>query len=153
MALETGPPLFAIALGDLSAAFDRSDWRVRTGAAVAAMAILLVLAAAVARAIDPTLAPEGKESTPLSAVLLATAACLVTALLLLGVASLRSRSLRWSPLPFWMGALVVPGFVFGGALAAIDERLLEIPLVVFALGWLALGYSMWQSTGPGSTRN
>ncbi len=104
------------------------------------------------RAIDPSLAPEGEEFTPLSGVLLATAACLVIALVLLGVASRKSSRLRWSALPFWMGVLVAPSFVLGGALAEINERLLEIPLVVFAIGWLALGYSMWQSVGQISAR-
>ena len=34
-----------------------------------------------------------------------------------------------------------PSFLAGGALSEIDERLLEIPLVVFAIGWILLGYS------------
>ncbi len=152
MAFELGAPLFAVALIGLYAALNRSDWRAHTGAFVAALAILLALTAAVASAIEPSLAPEGEAFTPLSGVLLATAACLVVALVLLGLASRKSRRLRWSPLPLRMGILVVPGFLLGGALGEINERLLEIPLVVFALGWLALGYSMWQSIGATSIR-
>lgn len=147
-AFEVGPPLFAVALLGLSAALGASDRRARAGAVVAGMAIALMLIGAVARALDPGLAPEGQEFTPLSAVMLATSACLVAALVLLGLASRRSRRLRWSALPFWMGVLVVPGLMLGGALAELDERLLEIPLVAFALGWIAVGHSMWQSTRP-----
>jgi len=105
-----------------------------------------MLVGAVAWAIDPALAPEGEEFAPLSVVLVATALCLLGALVLLGLTSRRSRRLRWSALPFWMGVLCVPALLAGGALSEIDERLLEIPLVPFAIGWILLGYSMWHST-------
>ncbi len=142
---ELGAPLFAVALLGLFAALHGDDRRAVIGGVAAGLAVLLVVIAAIARAIDPTLAPEGEAFTPLSVVLLATAVCLVAALVLLGLASRRSRRLRWSALPFWMGILVVPGLLLGGALAEVNERLLEIPLVLFALAWMPLGYSMWHS--------
>ena len=143
---ELGPPLFAVGLLGLFAALDRGDQRAKAGAGAAGLAIALMLVGAVAWVIDPDLAPEGEEFAPLSVVLLATALCLLSALVLLGLASRRSRRLRWSALPFWMGVLCVPAVLAGGALSEIDERLLEIPLVLFAIGWILLGYSMWHST-------
>jgi hypothetical protein len=37
----------------------------------------------------------------------------------------------------------------GGVLEALSERLLEIPLVVLGLAWIALGYAIW-SHAPGT---
>lgn len=49
----------------------------------------------------------------------------------------------WSALPLAMGLgapiLIVVG---GAALAPINERLLEVPLVLVGLAWMLLGYSM-----------
>ena len=47
-----------------------------------------------------------------------------------------------------MGVFLVPALLAGGALSAIDERLLEIPLVLFAIAWIWLGYAMWRARPP-----
>lgn len=143
VAYELGAPLFAVALLGLFASLDREDRRATSGACAAGLAIALMLLAFVGRLIAPALAPVGEGFAPLSVVQLAAALCLLCALLLLGLASRRSRRLRWSALPFWMGALLVPALLAGGALAEVDDRLLELPLVLFAIGWMLLGYSMW----------
>jgi len=33
--------------------------------------------------------------------------------------------------------------IVGGILESISERLLDIPLVLFASAWIALGYAIW----------
>ena len=52
----------------------------------------------------------------------------------------------WSALPFNLGCLYVLSLPAGGALAAIDERLLEVPLLVVAMGWIALAGRMASET-------
>ena len=69
---------------------------------------------------------------------------LLTGLVLLGIVTRRTRALgdRWSNLPL---ALVVAAPVIaivGGALEEINERLLEVPLVLYGLGWIGLGYAL-----------
>ncbi len=147
LAFQIGVPLFAISLLGLYAVLDRHDRRATAGVIAAGLAISLALAAAAMRVVAPALAPQGEEFTPLSALTLGSALCVVSALVLLGLVSRRSGRLRWRALPFWMGVLLVPGFLAGGALAEIDERLLEVPLVLFAIAWIALGCSMWRSAG------
>lgn len=72
---------------------------------------------------------------------------LLTGMVLLGIVTRRTRALgdRWSALPL---ALVVAAPVIaivGGALEAINERLLEVPLVMYGLGWMGLGYALIRS--------
>ncbi len=65
-------------------------------------------------------------------------------LVLLGSAALQARVFPapWSALPLAMG-LGGPLLVLaGGALALMNERLLEIPIVLVGLAWMLLGYSV-----------
>jgi hypothetical protein len=62
--------------------------------------------------------------------------------LLLGLLTL-GRNGSWpAPLAWCIGLAMVPALVVGGALSAIDERLLELPLVCLGLGWMAVGWAM-----------
>lgn len=45
---------------------------------------------------------------------------------------------RWRA-PLVLGVSIVPLVVVGGLLAIVHERLLEVPLVLLGLGWIALG--------------
>jgi hypothetical protein len=148
VAFGLGPPLFAVGLLGLYAALGRAEAQAKAGAGAAILAIALMCVIAVAAAVEPSLVPSGEEVTVLSAVQMAAALCLLAALVLLGLAGRRARRAPWAAMPLWMGILVVPGLLAGGALSAIDERLLEIPLVLFALAWIALGYSMWRTAAP-----
>ncbi len=148
VAFALGPPLFALALLGLYAALDRADRRAKVGAGAATFALALMFASAVGRAVDPSLAPSGEEFTVLSGVQMAATLCLVGALVLLGLAGRRARDDGATRLSFWMGVLLVPGLLVGGTLSAIDDRLLEIPLVLFGIAWIALGYAMWRTAAP-----
>lgn len=44
-----------------------------------------------------------------------------------------------APLTWWTGVSTVPALLVGGALAEVDERLLEVPLVCIGLAWMAIG--------------
>lgn len=65
-------------------------------------------------------------------------------LILLGSATLQTRIFPspWSALPLAIG-LGGPLLVLaGGGLALINERLLEVPIVLIGLAWMLLGYSV-----------
>lgn len=69
---------------------------------------------------------------------------LLTGLVLLGLVTRRTGTLgeRWSILPL---ALVIAAPVIGivgGVLEEVNERLLEIPLVLYGFGWVGLGYAL-----------
>lgn len=63
---------------------------------------------------------------------------------LLGGAILRARVFPppWSALPLALGLGGPVLILAGGALALLDERLLEIPIVVLGFAWLLLGYAI-----------
>ena len=53
------------------------------------------------------------------------------------------RGLRpWSPLPWRLGWLMIAAIPVGGVLASVDERLLELPLLVVSVAWILLGVRM-----------
>lgn len=69
----------------------------------------------------------------------------LSGLVLLGIATRRTNALpgRWRLLPLMMGICIFPLMAVGGALESINERLLELPLILIALAWIWLGCLMW----------
>ncbi|MCA1703647.1 MAG: hypothetical protein LC808_10475 [Actinobacteria bacterium] len=71
-----------------------------------------------------------------------TALATVLGLVFLGMAAKRTHLFpgRWRSLAFVLGLCIPPGLtVVGGALESVHERLLEVPLVAIAFGWILLG--------------
>ena len=66
-------------------------------------------------------------------------------LLLLGVAVRRAGLLPrpWDLLPLALGALTFPLLAIAGAFGVVNERLLEVPVVIVGAAWVALGYRLW----------
>ncbi|MBD3926294.1 hypothetical protein IEZ26_16835 [Nocardioides cavernae] len=60
--------------------------------------------------------------------------------LLMGQLTLPRSGRAPAPLTFWIGVGTLPALAVGGALAEIDERLLEIPLVCVGLAWMLVGW-------------
>ena len=68
--------------------------------------------------------------------------------LLAGLLTL-ARNGRWPAALAWgIGAAMVPSLVVGGALAEIDERLLEIPLVGLGITWVVVGWATLSNQQP-----
>lgn len=72
---------------------------------------------------------------------------MVTALSTLAVLLYGGHKVKaWSTWPFYLGCLYIVSMPVGGALAGIDERLLEVPLIAVAIGWIALAGRMASDT-------
>lgn len=62
--------------------------------------------------------------------------------LLIGLLMLE-RNRRWpARLAWWIGIAMAPALVVGGVLSAIDESLLEIPIVLLGMAWMTVGWAM-----------
>jgi hypothetical protein len=111
--------------------------RADAGRGVAAFALAAGTVAVVTGIVDPDL-----DGVVPGVAIAGSALGTVAGLLLLGGAARRSDRFppRWRSLPLSMGiATPVLLTVVGGALAAVDERLLEVPLIVLAAAWIGLG--------------
>jgi cytochrome bd-type quinol oxidase subunit 2 len=132
---------FPVALRGLDALLQRREPAPHRAAATAATVALVVGVALVvlfAVVDDP---PDVVTSLAAATMGLAT----VTSLLLLGAACRRSGGLPapWARLPWVMALALLPSMtVVGGVLAAIHERLLELPIVAYGVAWVILGYAM-----------
>jgi len=65
-------------------------------------------------------------------------------LILVGSAALQARIFPspWNALPLAIGLGGPVLILVGGGLALINERLLEVPIVMIGLAWALLGYSV-----------
>jgi hypothetical protein len=148
---EIAPVFLLVGLLGLRARLGDRGGRIATvgGAALGLSALLGIATWLLSIATDDS-QTVGTEEEFMPTLFLAFLA-LLTGLVLLGIATRRTQALgdRWSNLPL---ALVVAAPVIaivGGALEAINERLLEIPLVLYGFGWIGLGYALIRSIrGP-----
>jgi hypothetical protein len=128
LVFELAPPLFGLAVATL--AFDRRNGRrARWALALGCVAVVAGSAAVLSDLVGELWGP---------AIALAMIAVLV-GLILLGMAPKRTPvgSVGWVALAIGLGT--VPALLVGGALSLIDERLLEVPLVLLAGLWIWLG--------------
>jgi hypothetical protein len=144
---ELAPLFFALGL---LALYDRLEGdggkAARLGGALAWSGLALVLAS-----VALYLATGEEQGFPIAVTIPLAALSILAALVLLGIAVRRTGALpgRWRSFPLAMGAGVIPLMLVGGILETLDERLLEIPIVLLGLAWSALGYAIWRHTpGP-----
>ena len=128
LVFELAPLLFGLAVTALAAVDRRHASRARWALALGCVAVVAGSAAALSDLAGELWGP---------AIAVAMIAVLV-GLILLGSAS-RSPigSVEWVALA--IGLVTVPALLVGGALSLIDERLLEVPLVLLAGMWIWLG--------------
>ncbi len=141
---EVAPLLFALGLVGLHARLEgHGGGSGRVGGALAWTSLALALVSAVVY-----LVTTDDEVFPLSATIPLTGLSILASLVLLGIAVRRVGALpgRWRSFPLSMGVAVLPLMVIGAILETLDERLLELPLVVLGLAWVMLGWRMSRSS-------
>ena len=130
--------LFPLGLLGLHARLDGHDGRLRSAGRV--VAVVALVAGAVAAGVF-VFDPDASGVVPGIAIA-GSALGTIVGLVLLGVVARRAGIFPppWHRLPFVMGlATPVLLSVVGGMLSEIDERLLEVPLVLVAAAWIRLG--------------
>lgn len=142
---EIAPVFFLVGLMGLRARLGHEGGRMATAGIVALYlaAALSVITWLLSVATDDSRTTGTSEEEFMPTLFLAFLA-LLTGLTLLGLVTRRTRALgdRWSNLPLALVLAAPVVAVGGGALEAINERLLEVPLVLYGFGWMGLGYAL-----------
>lgn len=130
-AFEVAPLMFALVTLGLTRWLPRSRAR-RVATVLAATAVGACLVAAVSSvSAGHVLGPD-----------LGVGVLAVTAALVVVGLRLRGTGVAVGGLPLLLGVGTIPAVVVGGALSAIDERLLEVPIVVIGLVWVTIGLAL-----------
>ena len=147
---QAAPAFFALALLALHALVrGRPERLERIGASFAYLAAVLAAVTPVAALV----AWDGDMPAVFNGTMAVATLCILAALVTLGVVVRRAGILGrpWSTVPLALGILFVPLLLVGGLLSAVDERLLEIPIVLLGLAWVLLGYAI-AATPPAANR-
>lgn len=155
VAFGLGLALFPFALLGLWWLLGRADTRAgKAGAVLAAVAAVCGVLALLVRAVGGEgVEPSEDEVTLLTPFITGAGAGTVLALLTLGVAVRRTRTLPpgFASLTLAMGLAVVPLLIVGGLLESVSERLIELPIALLGLGWIGLGIALWSAPSqPGA---
>lgn len=144
---EGALPLFAVGLVGLHARLGGRGGRLgKTGLLLAYAALASALVALVGWTLAPAeWVPDEDSVTPLTPFIVLAGLGPFVGLVLLGIATLQARVMPapWSALPLVMGVGAVPLMMVGGVLELINERLFELPIVLFGFAWVLVGYSVW----------
>lgn len=128
-AFEVAPLMFALVTLGLARRVPPAR---RSGVVLAMTAVLGCVVAAVASiAAGDVLGPD----------LLMGVVTMTAALVIVGSALRRSGAAHGG-VALLLGVATIPAMLVGGAISAIDERLLEVPVVAIGLVWIALGLAL-----------
>lgn len=135
--------LFPVALVGLFATLGRRGGRLATwGLVLAVTAVVSAVVMGLGLLLGPEdWMPADGTVTVLTPFIALTGFGTIVALLLLGLAVIRTKALsgRWRTLPLGLAVSYVPLMALGGALEAVNERLLEVPVLLLGVAWIALG--------------
>lgn len=144
-----GFALFPFALLGLWSLVHTAEGRApAVGGILASAAAVSVVMAALVRAVGgAAVEPSDDEVAMLTPFIVIGGFGAFAALLALGLAARRARALTapYVSLPWTMGLAVIPLLIVGGALETVDERLLELPMALLGLGWIALDAAIWSA--------
>lgn len=148
-AFATGSALFPFALLGLWSLVRKVEGRAPPigGALAAAAAVSVVLATLVRLVGGAAVEPTDDEITLLTPFIAVGGFGTFAALIVLGVVVRRAGALSspYTSLPWAMGLAAIPLLIVGGALEAVSERLLELPIALLGVGWIAVGAAMWNA--------
>lgn len=148
-AFAIGSVLFPFALLGLWSLVREVDGRApRIGGAIAATAAASVALATLIRAVGgAAVKPTEDEVTVLTPFIAIGGFGTFAALVVLGLVVRRAGALSapYTSLPWAMGVAMIPLLIVGGALGAVSERLLELPIALLGLGWIAIGAALWNA--------
>ena len=122
---EAAQLLFGVALTALALTSDLRGGRRTTAVTLGLLTVTAGVVAGVTEAVGQVWGPAIATSS----------LALIAGLLLLGR---RSSSVPHT-FAWWIGVSILPAFVVGGLLSAINERLLEVSILTLGLMWLWLG--------------
>ncbi len=150
VAFALGLVLFPFALLGLWSLLGRTATKRagKAGGILAVAAAVCGLLALLVRAVGGEgVEPSENEVTLLTPFIAGAGAGTVLALVALGVAVPRTRTLarRFASLPLAMGLAAVPLLIVGGVLESVSERLIELPIALLGLGWIGLGIALWNA--------
>lgn len=146
VAFEVGLVLFPFALLGLRSTLGPAGKSARVGGVVAAIAAVCAVLTLLVRALGGEgVEPSENEVTLLTPFITGAGVGTVVALIALGTAMRRARTLApgYASLPLAMGLGIVPLLIVGAALEAVSERLIELPIALLGLGWIGLGIALW----------
>lgn len=146
---EIGPLLFALGVIGLAQMLPVPRSRLGLGAQILATGAGLATLGSLVMTKGGTTASSEDDFSPLTFFGFIAS---ILALLLVGIATRRQRALisPWHLLPLALSISFIPLIVIGGVLESINERLLELPLLILGLGWTLIGFSMLARRHSGS---
>ena len=146
---EAAPVFFGLAIGSLGLQFWGASARVAYS--TLALAVAAIISAIASTWLSGGSAFGGSDGAMSSAFMLVAGIAPVVGLLIVGLAARRTRNLsrRTRTVSLFIGLGFIPLLVMGGILETVNERLLEVPLILLAGAWMGLGVAMQQGMrGP-----